>query len=216
MPQTMLGLLALVLASFVAFNQQRITQQSYRAALRDEIEIAASGTAQHVIEMLAARSFDEQSSPARVFQAGGVPTSAADFTAAGSFTADRGTLGCNLMDPSTTPLCDDIDDVNGLRSISVEARLSDGRTLPFTADINVVYVTSPGATTAATSPTLHKRVDLTLRTPLLPNLPNGIVTVSRVISYDPMKADADMEALCGAIGSLTSQCRVGGSVGAPG
>lgn len=216
MPQTMLGLLALVLASFVAFNQQRITQQSYRAALRDEVEIAASGTAQHVIEMLAARSFDEQSSPARVFQAGGVPTSSSQFTAAGSFTSDRGTLGCDLMDPSDTPLCDDVDDVNGLRNVVVEARLSDGRTLPFTADLNVVYVSSPGATTASSSPTLHKRVDLTLRSSMLPDLPNGILQVSRVISYDPMKADADMESMCGVIGSSSSPCRVGGSVGSPG
>ena len=210
MPQTMLGLLALVLASFVAFNQQRLTQQSYRAALRDEVEIAASGTAQHIVEMIAARSFDEQSSPARVFQSGGVPTAATEFTGAGSFTGDRGTLGCNLMDPSSTPLCDDVDDATGLRNIAVEARFSDGRTLPFTADIDVVYVTSPGATTVSSTPTLHKRVDVTIRTPLLPNLTNGVLQVSRVVSYDPFKADADMEAMCGAIGTSNSPCRSGG------
>src|SRR5690606_22303284 len=106
MPQTMLGLLALVLASFVSFNQQRLTQQSYRNAIRDEVEIAASGTAQHVVEMIAARSYDEASTPVRVFQAGGVPTGTSLFTAGANFAVDRGGAGCNLMDPASTPECD--------------------------------------------------------------------------------------------------------------
>lgn len=216
MPQTLLGLFALVLASLIAFNQQRLTQQSYRAAIRDEVEIAASGTTQHLIEMIAARSFDEASSPARSFQNGGVPSTPSEFTTAGNFTGDRGTAGCNLMDPSLTPLCDDVDDLNGLRNVAVEARLSDGRTLPFTADVNVSYVTSPGATATSSSPTNHKRVDITIRSSMLPELANGVLTVSRVISYDPFKADADMESLCGSIGTSNSPCRVGGSVGGPG
>ncbi len=209
MPQTMLGLLALVLASFVAFNQQRLTQQSYRAAIRDEVEIAASGTAQHIVEMIAARSFDEQSTPVRVFRAEGAPTDAGSFTTSGSFTSDRGSLGCNLMDPSSTPLCDDVDDATGLRNVTVEARLSDGRTLPFTADVDVVYVNGPGATASSLTATMNKRVDITIRSPLLPHLTNGVIQVSRVISYDPFKADADMEAMCGPLGTLNSVCRTG-------
>ena len=54
MPQSLLGLLALTLASLISFNQQRITQQSYKSTIRDELELAASGTAQHVMEMIAA------------------------------------------------------------------------------------------------------------------------------------------------------------------
>ena len=218
MPQTMLGLLALVLASFVAFNQQRLTQQSYRNAVRDEVEIAAAGTAQHVVEMIAARSYDEASTPVRVFQSGGVPMGTSLFSGGANFTVDRGNAGCNLMDPVNTPDCDDVDDAHGLRDVAVEARLSDGRSLPFAADIDVFYVAGPSSTTPSSLPTLHKRVEVTLRSPLLPDLPNGVMTVSRVISYDPIKAEADMETLCGPIGMPGSPCGTGtgGTVEGPG
>jgi hypothetical protein len=209
MPQTLLGLLALVLASLISFNQQRLTQQSYRSALRDEVELAASGTAQHVVEMIGARSFDEESTPNRVFAAGGVPTGSGSFSSAGAFASDRGARGCDLMDPSLTPDCDDVDDLHGLRNAPVEARLSDGRTLDFTADVDVAYVASPGATQTSTDPTLHKRVQLTLRSSML-GLTNGVLTLTRVISYDPIKADADMETRCGAIGAASSPCTTGG------
>lgn len=211
MPQTLLGLFALVLASLVTFNQQRLTQQSYRNTIRDEVAIAAAGTAQHIIEMVGARSFDQESTPQEVFNAWGVPTSAGEFTRAAYFAADRGNAGCDLMDPGNTPLCDDVDDVHGLRGVPVEARLSDGRSLPFTADLDVFYVASAEATAASADPTLHKRVELTLRSPLLPDLTNGVMKVSRVISYDPMKADADMETRCGPIGAVNSPCSGGGS-----
>ena len=73
MPQSLLGLLALTLASIISFNQQRVTHSSYKATIRDELELAASGTAQHVMEMIAARSFDEVSTPEKIFNAGAVP-----------------------------------------------------------------------------------------------------------------------------------------------
>jgi hypothetical protein len=209
MPQTLLGLLSLVLASLIAFNQQRLTQQSYRNALREEVELAATGTVQHIVEMIAARSFDEQSTPTRVFNAGGVPTASAQFSNGALFATDRGANGCNLMDPSLTPECDDVDDLNGLRNAPVEARLSDGRSLPFTADVDVFYVANPSATTPSSVQTLHKRVEITLRSDML-NLQDGVLTLSRVISYDPIKADADMETRCGVIGAENSPCAGGG------
>ena len=42
MPQSLLGLLALTLASIISFNQQRVTHSSYKATIRDELELAAS------------------------------------------------------------------------------------------------------------------------------------------------------------------------------
>src|SRR5690606_32608432 len=104
---------------------------------------------------IAARSYDEASTPVRVFQAGGVPTGTSLFTAGANFAVDRGGAGCNLMDPASTPECDDVDDVNGLRDVPVEARLSDGRSLPFTADVDVFYVAGPSATAPSSLPTLH-------------------------------------------------------------
>ena len=38
---------------------------------------------------------------------------------------------------------------------------------------------------------------------------SGLLTVSRVISYDPSKADADMEARCGPIGAGNGTCTAG-------
>ena len=181
----MLGLLALILATLISFNQQRITKQSYKSTIRDELELAASGTAQHVLEMIAARSYDEVSTPVEVFQNDGVPYGSGSFTSGSDseFGAEGGDPeDCDLMTPSNTPDCDDVDDMDGIRGAPVEARLSDGRTLDFTADVDVRYVTDPGTQTTSSTPTLHKRVDLTIHSahPAAPI--RGMVSVSRVVS----------------------------------
>ena len=44
MPQTLLALLALVLASLLTFNQQRLTLRSHDNLVVDELELAAAGT----------------------------------------------------------------------------------------------------------------------------------------------------------------------------
>ena len=210
----MLGLLALVLATLISFNQQRVTKQAYKSTIRDELELAASGTAQHVMEMIAARSYDEVSTPVVVFRANGVPYGADTFTDGGHF-GSHGTApeDCDLMTPANTPDCNDVDDMDGIRDAPVEARLSDGRTLAFTADVDVSYVTDPGSQTPSSAPTLHKRVDLTIHSAHPAAPVRGMVAVSRVVSYDPIKADADMESLCGPIGVQGSECRPGGSAG---
>ena len=204
----MLGLLALTLATLISFNQQRLSQQSYKSTIRDEIELAATGTGQHVIEMIAGRSYDENSTPEKIFGAGRVPTSSASFSGGDTF---GGNPNCDLMQPWKTPNCDDIDDVDGVRGAPVRAVLSDGRRLHFTADVDVRYVTDPGSQTTSSTPTLHKRVDLTVYSDH-PSAPaSGLLTVSRVISYDPIKADADMESRCGPIGVSGSPCAGAGS-----
>lgn len=208
MPQSLLGLLALTLASLISFNQQRVTQQSYKATIRDELELAASGTAQHVLEMVAARSYDEVSTPEKVFNSRGVPWGSGSFTTGTNeeFGRYSGSGECDLMTPGNTPDCDDVDDLDGIRGAPVKAVLSDGRELRFTADVDVEYVTDPGTQTPSSAPTLHKRVDLTIHSqhPAAPI--QGIVSVSRVVSYDPVKADMDMEARCGPIGLSGGPC----------
>jgi hypothetical protein len=205
MPQTLLALLALALASIIAFNMQRLTQQSYRGALREEVQLAASGTAQHVMEMVAARSFDESTTPRPLFQAAAIPYVPAGFSLPANFAGDRGGAGCDLMDPGLTPDCDDVDDISGLTTSPVEARLSDGRILPYLAETRVFYVANPSDTTASAVPTLHKRVELTL-TYDMPGQTRPVLMISRVISYDPVKAEADMEVVCGPIGTAGSPC----------
>lgn len=206
MPQTLLALLALTLASLLAFNQKQLTMRSYRATIANEMGLAAAGTSQHLMELIGGRSFDEQSTPVRVFQAGGVPTGSSSFSGSDTFDDDRGDLGCNLMNPSLTPECDDVDDLDGIRDAIAVAELSDGRVIPFEVDVDVDYVTSPGDSVAVSTPTLHKRVSMTLRSdhPLAPD--GGVLTITRVVSYDPIKADADMETMCGSIGEEGSPC----------
>ena len=210
MPQSLLGLLALTLATLLSFNQQRLTQQSYKSTIRDEISLAASGTAQHVMELIAARSFDEVSTPEKIFQAGSVPYGAGLFSTDGQF---GGNPDCNLMYPSLTPGCDDVDDVDGVRGAPVHAVLSDGRRLDFTVDVDVEYVDDPGSQNPSSSPTLHKRVDLTLHSNHPAARAQGMLTITRVISYDPVRADANMESRCGVIGSEGSPCASGGGSG---
>jgi hypothetical protein len=205
MPQTLLSVLALALASIIAFNLQRLTQQSYRNALREEVQLAASGTAQHIMEMAAARSFDEVTTPRPLFQGGNVPLGATTFTVPANFAGDRGGAGCNLLDPGTTADCDDVDDLDGLTDVPVEARLSDNRVLPYLADVRVFYVSNPSDSTASGIPTLHKRIELVLR-PDAGTETRPVLTISRVISYDPVKAEADMEAACGPMGTVGSPC----------
>ena len=117
-----------------------------------------------------------------------------------------GVPDCDLMNPSNTPNCDDVDDLDGVRGAPIEARLSDGRTLQFTADVDVSYVTDPGTQTPSSVPTLHKRVDLTVHSDHASAPIDGLLSVSRVISYDPIKADADMESVCGPIGIEGGPC----------
>ena len=206
----MLGLLALTLATLISFNQQRLTQKSYKSTIRDEMELAAAGTAQHVIELIGGRSFDEASTPEKIFGAGAVPDSTIYFSQGDSF---GGKTDCDLMEPWRTPSCDDVDDVDGIRGAPINAALSDGRQLQFTADIDVRYVDDPGSKTTASTRTRHKRIDLTVHSNH-PSAPiTGLLTVSRVVSFDPEKADADMEARCGPIGAGNGNCTAGMSPG---
>ncbi len=207
----MLGLLALTLATLISFNQQRLMQESYKSTIHDEIELAATGTSQHVMEMISGRSFDEQSTPSKIYSAGFIPQGSGSFTSGES--AEFGRYAedgkCNLMEPYKTPACDDVDDLDGIRDAPIYARLSDGRRLMFKADVDVDYVTDPGSSTPSDTPTLHKRVQLTVRSEQ-PGVRNGaLLTIQRVVSYDPIRADANMEAACGPIGVEGGECTSG-------
>ena len=63
MPQTLLALLAMILASVLSFNQQRGALSNYDHMIGNEIEMAASGALMTVLEFVGARSFDERTTP---------------------------------------------------------------------------------------------------------------------------------------------------------
>jgi hypothetical protein len=103
--------------------------------------------------------------------------------------------------PARTPLCNDVDDLHGLGWQEVSVTLANNRTLPFEARATVHYVADPGSMVASAVRTRHKRVTLELRSPFLRgDGTNGHVSVTRVVSYDPIKAELDFERRYGALG----------------
>ncbi len=201
MPQTLLALLALVLASFLTFNQQRLTLRSHQNLVTDEVELAAAGLASEVLAFVDGRSFDEESTPSAIADENGeVPEDPDEFTAGSTFGAtDRGLDGCNLLKPVLTPDCDDVDDVawdpndvddDGWRDVTVE--LSHERKLPFEVRMQVYYVDNPDSMVEAPDPTRHKRILIDIRSPFAGD-DEGVYRATRVVSYDPIKAEMDYE-----------------------
>lgn len=191
MPQTLLALLALALAGLLTFNQQRLTVRSQTNMVTNEIELAAAGLASEAMEFIGARSFDERSTPERIADAdGNVPDSPSAFTNSSSF----GTTGdCDYLQPSDTPACDDIDDLANRDWTPTEVTLAHGRTLEFDIKTDVYYVDSPSSMTPSATKTRHKRVDMNLRSPYATRGDEGVLRVTRVFSYDPVKAEMDYE-----------------------
>ncbi len=208
MPQTLLALLALVLASFLTFNQQRLTIRSQTNMVTSELELAAAGLASEAMSFIEGRSFDERSTPEKIANAGGaVPDGPSQFTSANSF----GYGGdCNFLHPASTPNCDDVDDLAGrgwtpvsielARELIIDPATGDPypdsvrtRTLDFEVRTDVFYVDSAESMTPAAGRTLHKRVTMDIRSKFVPGQNEGMVRVTRVISYDPIKADMDYE-----------------------
>lgn len=196
MPQTLLALLALSVGSLIMFNQQRARVHSHKNMIHHEVELAATGAAMHILEMAGSRSFDEATTPEALFAAGAIapPMTPAAFTAPSGFGAQgRGSEGCDLIQPFRTPACNDVDDLHGLTDVPVRINLSGGHHLAFTASLTVTYVTGVGSETPSLVPTNYKRVTLRLRSPHFADGTRDILQLSRVIAYDPVKADFDYE-----------------------
>jgi hypothetical protein len=191
MPQTLLALLALALASLLTFNQQRLTVRSQQGMVGNEIELAAAGLASEVLELIGARSFDEETTPERIAAASGViPYSPSGFSDASSFGVAG---GCDYLVPANTPACDDVDDVGGSDWTPVAVGLARGRSLEFDIRTDVFYVASTTSMEPADAPTRHKRVILDVRSPYVTTGTGEVLRVTRVFSYDPVKAEMDYE-----------------------
>ena len=198
MPQTLLALLALVLAALLSFTQQRATSRSYQTMVTNELELSASGTMMHAMELIAARAFDENSTPEGIDANTLLPELANQMSVYAHFGEnDRGDAGCDLMRPINTPDCDDVDDLDGLRDVAVWLNLASGDSIRFDVDIDVSYVADTSLATPSAVRTLHKRVVLHARSPHLDYLPGNLLEIERVISYDPVRADAEYEAETG-------------------
>lgn len=208
MPQTLLALLALVLASFLTFNQQRLAIRSQSHMVTDELELAAAGLASEAMAFIEGRSFDENSTPERIAAASGaVPENESEFSDPNTFGYDG---DCNYLHPLDTPECDDVDDLAGRDWTPVSIELAREliidpdtgvpypdsvrtRELDFDVRTDVFYVDTANSMTPASGKTRHKRVTMDIRANYVPGSADGFVRVTRVVSYDPIKADMDYE-----------------------
>jgi len=213
MPQTLFAVLALALAALLAFSQQQSTIQSYEQRLRNEYSVAASGLLVQIMELNAARSFDEASTPGWIRDRQRLPT-VNDFTPPEHFGRydplpgqGRGlalgierkrddNFNCDLLKPANTPICSDVDDVAGIEWQEVEVALGNGHTMRFEVSLEVEYVHDSDPTAIVDFKTNNKLVTIRARTPERPQL-GEIVRLERIVAYDPVKAEAEYELLFG-------------------
>lgn len=189
----------MILTSLLAFNQQRGTMSNYSHMVGNEIEMAASGAAMTVLELIGSRSFDERTTPEGIHATETLPVDASSLSPFGQFgTHDRGNAGCNLMEPFQTPDCDDIDDVDGIQDQTISVTLSSGETIDFIISIEVDYVALDNMDVGTGTRSWNKRVAVRAVNQFLPY---GEIVMERVFAYDPLKAEADYEDLYGPLGA---------------
>ncbi len=213
MPQSLLALLALMLASLTAFGVQRSQVHAYGGMTDNEVDMMAGALATHTIEVLEEMPFDTRVLPATVAQSGsggGLPrtagTSSNGFSQERHFGYTRTERGsnssggpCNLVDPVRTPHCNDLDDFHGVTDQAVPFRTRGGEEVPFEVSVridNVAGILAPqlGADITSTStPSLNKQITVTVRSSQLASIDQryagDLVTMTRIISYDIKKSD---------------------------
>jgi hypothetical protein len=192
MQQTLLSILAMMIVGSFTFNQQRDFTHTYGRLVDDELEIAASGVAEHVMELIGNRSFDERTLPETVNEMG-LPTGDWEMSSTSSFGKST---GCDLDEPyrDTIP-CMDVDDANMAPGTwqEVPFRLKDGKELPFEVNVEVFYVDPSHLDTPlpAGSRSMHKKVVVRIRSKIHAEqnrYPDGFVRLERIYSYDEKRA----------------------------
>lgn len=144
MNQTILSLLALLMVTFLNFNQQRANLRSQQEAVRAQVEQMAVGIAKQSIEVVRARAFDDST------VTGSVPVS--KLTAPGNFPTGN---DCEVFDGSD--VCDSIEDFHKMEPATVEVQLPNG-TFEFEVRMEVYYVDSDLNRTGGGTRTERKEV----------------------------------------------------------
>ncbi|MEM9997849.1 MAG: hypothetical protein AAF809_09120 [Bacteroidota bacterium] len=201
MPQTLLALLALALTGTLSLNQQRSLIATDDDMLDAEIEMMAAGVALHTMEVLAAKAFDERSTPSEVHHYG-MPADASSFSPAGEFGRSA---GCPLAEPWTDTGCDDLDDahslINGIAVWQpVPFELRNGQTVPFEVAVTVQYVHESAFDLPVAGPTDHKLVTVRVRARHhveRGRFTDGVVRLERVVSYEEERVIRAYEAVYG-------------------
>lgn len=208
MPQTLLALLALVIASLLAFNVKDSSKGTYEHQVQDEFEMTAAAVALQVMETAEERPFDQRSTVAGITAANDyLPVSGgAEFSMWNTFGMPAGS-SCDLDALWNTMSCDDLDDLSGITRQVVPFQMRDRwnptlrvmepQWLPLDVSVDVEYVTDELWQVESALPTDHKRVTVTVflnqtvatrRDRTVP-----LVTMERVVSYDARKAARDFQ-----------------------
>jgi len=213
MPQTLLAVLALIIAGALTLGQNKMMNDSVQNVMEDELEVIVSGTLLHTLEFADSRAFDDATTPTKLRAALGLNgviseaaldtlsaddlrfIEAADFNPKSNFgrTPGGAAAKCDIADPSKSLLCDDISDLeteveegdDGWREVVFHTVGGDPLTVEVKVEVNYVEVAAPDV--AVDYPTFHKRVDVYARSPLLQirNPSHTGIHMNRVISYDP-------------------------------
>lgn len=131
MQQTILTMLALLIASLLSLNHKQAILQSQRGAVRAELTEMALGVAQQSMEVVRARAYDDSTRGTL----NGTVTSASDLTPTASFPSGRHCEGF-----AGSQVCNDVDDFHQMTSATVPFQLPEGEQFDFTVDIQVQYV----------------------------------------------------------------------------
>ena len=212
MPQTLLALLALVVASLLSFNIQDSSKSTYEHQVHDEFEMTAAAVALQVMETAEERPFDQRSTPAGIVAANDfLPvTGGPEFSMWNTFGMPAAQT-CDLDALWTTASCDDLDDLSGVTRQTVPFQMRDGwdpavrrvapRSLPMDVSVDVEYVLDEDFEVESALPTDHKRVRITVfLSPGVSTLRNRnvpLATLERVVSYDDRKAARDFQRVTG-------------------
>lgn len=188
MQQTILALMALLIAMLISFSQLNSRTQSYTRLVDDELEVMGSGVARRVLEVANTLSFDQRTTPSE-WTTNGPPASVLDFDIKANF---GNAPVCDLDEPFNNATgCDDLDDIHMAPNTWQEILFlyPDGDTLYFEANVQVDYVedTDLDLPLVGTNRSYYKRVLVRLRSGIhvgQNRYTNGFVQLSRVFSYD--------------------------------
>ncbi|MFB6229652.1 MAG: hypothetical protein ABEL04_00725 [Salinibacter sp.] len=173
MKQTLLALVALLIATFLSFNQKQARMQSQGQVVRAEMQQMALGVAAQTLQVIRARDFDDATE--------GVPRDSIVPTSA--FTEAPFSTGNDCQAFGGSDACDDVDDFHEMQTASIPFTFPTGK-FDFDVDVRVRYV-DPDLQSTGGSRSSRKQVIVEVQddpSSGSPRLPEPI-EYSEVISY---------------------------------
>lgn len=129
MQQTLLSLVALLIATLLTFNQKQASVRSQRQVVRAEMEQMALGVAAQTVQVIKARAFD----------AATVNLPSDSLVATSNFTEPPFTTGNECQAFGGTQTCNDVDDFHEMAPAVQSFEFPTGK-FDFTVEVEVQYV----------------------------------------------------------------------------